>query len=262
MIFYFSSTGNSKLVADILAAQLSESRVISITDCLRSNECSFTLRAGEQVGFVFPVHGWRVPYIVRDFISRLTISNYAISTYTYSLCTCGDSTGETMKLFECHLKEAHFHLNASFSVIMPESYIGLPFMKLDKELVCAAKYANARVRIRKYADLISDSRGGEHLDKGPLPGFFSGFVGGFFYNHLITDSHFHLDEKKCIECGQCSMSCPVGDISWEKGKFPSWNHNKKCLTCFACLHHCPVNAISWGWFTKGKGQYYYGRKFD
>lgn len=262
MIFYFSSTGNSKWVTEVLADQLSEKRIINITDSIRKNELTYQLKSGEQIGFVFPIHGWRVPIIVRDFIEKLKITNYNESTYTYVMCTCGDNTGEAISRMESHLKNYGLHINASFSIIMPESYIGLPFMYLDKELTCAMKYSNARVRIRKYAELISDSRGGDHLDKGSMPGLLSGFVGGFFYNHLITDSHFHVDEKKCIGCGQCSMVCPVDDIKWEKGQFPEWIHNDKCLTCFSCLHHCPVNAISWGWFTKGKGQYYYGRSFD
>lgn len=262
MIFYFSSTGNSKWVTEVLAENLSENHIVNIVDCLHNNKLDYSLLSGEQLGFVFPVHGWRVPIIVRDFIRQLRLKNYNLSTYTYVLCTCGDNTGEAILRMEHHLKDYDLHLNASFSIVMPETYIGLPFMYLDKELTCAMKYANARVRLRKFADLISDSRAGEHLDKGFLPGLLSGVFGGFFYKHLITDSHFSVDKKKCIGCGQCSMICPVDDIKWEKGSFPEWLHNKKCLTCFSCLHHCPVNAIGWGWFTKDKGQYYFGRSFD
>ena len=96
MIFYFSSTGNSKWAAKKLADKTCD-RLVSIVDVLRDGaSCEFTLKAGEKIGFVFPVHGWRVPSIVREFISRVKLQNYHESTYTYALCSCGDSAGETM----------------------------------------------------------------------------------------------------------------------------------------------------------------------
>lgn len=255
MIFYFSATGNSRWAAEMLAAKTCD-RVVSMAEVLRGDDpCEFALKAGEKVGFVFPVHGWRVPSLVREFISVLKLIHYHESTYTYALCTCGDSAGEIMKLLAGHLRDSHFHLNASFTVIMPESYIGLPFMYLDKESKEKEKCAKAAARIEKFSEWINESRGGEHVDKGAMPGFYSGFLGGFFYRHLITDSHFSVDTGKCIGCGKCEKVCPVGDISCADGNKPQWLDNGKCMTCYACLHHCPVNAITWGWFSSGKGQY-------
>ena len=261
MIFYFSSTGNSKWAAKKLADKTCD-RLVSIVDVLRDGaSCECTRNAGEKVGFVFPVHGWRVPSIVREFISRVKLQNYHESTYTYALCTCGDSAGETMKLLEGHLKEVHMHLNASYTIIMPESYIGLPFMYLDKPLREAEKIRNATIRLDKFSEWISESRGGEHLDKGAFPSLYSGFLGGFFHNHLVTDKHFSVDKKKCVGCGKCEKLCPVGDIECQEAdKTPVWLHNNRCMTCYACLHHCPKNAISWGWFTSGKGQYVWKEK--
>ena len=256
MIFYFSATGNSKWAAQQLAAKTCD-KVVSIADALQPDSAfhEYALKAGEKVGFVFPVHGWRVPSIVREFILHLRLTNYHESTYTYALSTCGDSAGETMKLFAEQLKAVHLHLNASYTIIMPESYIGLPFMYLDKEPREKEKIRNAAMRLEKYAEWISESRGGEHLDKGAFPRLYSGFLGGFFEDHLVTDKHFSVDKKKCIGCGKCEKLCPVGDIKCTDDKIPAWQHNGRCMTCYACLHHCPSNAISWGWFSRGKGQY-------
>lgn len=272
MIFYFSATGNSKWAAEKIASLVAD-KICDITTM--GDHPEYSLKAGEKVGFVFPVHGWRVPRIVSEFLKRLTLSNYNQSTYTYALCTAGDSVGETMALLAAQITERGMHLNASFSIIMPESYIGLPFMYLDTFTSANTKYYNASVKMGKYARLISESRGGEHLDKGAFPKLYSGLLGGFFTKYLITDACFHVDKKKCIGCGICEKVCPVHDVECQKDKkdsvtieasagekkgLPEWKHNGKCLTCFACLHHCPKNAISWGWFTKGKGQYYYGKK--
>lgn len=257
MIFYFSATGNSKWAAEKLAGLISD-KACDISKLDKAPE--YSLKAGERLGFVFPVHGWRVPSIVREFISALNINHYTQFTYTYALCTAGDSIGETMTFLRKELGNKGLHLNATFSVIMPESYIGLPFMYLDTYTSANTKYYNASVRLNKYATIISEGRGGEHLDKGTFPKFYSYCLGSFFEKYLITDAFFHVDKEKCIGCGLCSKSCPVNDIRQGESREPVWKRNKKCLTCFACLHHCPTNAISWGWFTNGKGQYYYGKK--
>ena len=71
MIFYFSATGNSRWAAIQLATKLQE-HLVSITDALQGN-CSYTLQNEEPIGLVFPVHGWRPPHIIAEFISKLKI---------------------------------------------------------------------------------------------------------------------------------------------------------------------------------------------
>ena len=193
-----------------------------------------------------------MPRIVSEFLKRLTLSNYNQSTYTYALCTAGDSVGETMALLAAQIKERGMHLNASFSIIMPESYIGLPFMYLDTYTSANTKYYNASVKMGKYARLISESRGGEHLDKGAFPKLYSGLLGGFFTKYLITDACFHVDKKKCIGCGICEKVCPVNGIRMEGG-YPVWTG--PCVHCQACICGCPRQAIEYGMASEGKSRY-------
>ena len=88
----------------------------------------------------FPVHGWRVPRIVSDFMQTLEFKEGNFqnknSHYTFCLLTAGDSIGRTMERFVSELKEVKtettLELNAVEAVIMPESYVGLPGMNVDK----------------------------------------------------------------------------------------------------------------------------------
>ena len=73
----------------------------------------FILKENERLGFVFPVHGWRVPKLVREFISKMKIlrepsdasaENKAKADdclknrpFTYCVCTAGDSIGLTIE---------------------------------------------------------------------------------------------------------------------------------------------------------------------
>ena len=78
MIFYFSGTGNTKWAAARLAAATHED-LIPIAPYMRADDSShniaepFILKENERLGFVFPVHGWRVPRLVREFIRKMKI---------------------------------------------------------------------------------------------------------------------------------------------------------------------------------------------
>ena len=69
MVFYFSGTGNSQWVAKSVATAFSD-RLIAIGDYFRegSEKPKFELEKGERIGFVFPVHSWGMPPIVKKFI--------------------------------------------------------------------------------------------------------------------------------------------------------------------------------------------------
>ena len=257
MIFYFSGTGNSRWAAHRLADQTGEETVFipDVTD----NNCCFTLRTDERLGFVFPVHGWRPPKLVRQFVSRLTVKmekDTPEKPYTYMVCTAGDSIGRTMEIFRDDLSRRGWSLDAAFTLIMPESYVGLPMMDVDTKEKETAKLRQARKDLDIFAGNILHRVKAEKLVKGPIPCFFSGPVGGYFVHRLVTDRKFRVEEERCIRCGKCAEVCPVHDISGGKGLLPEWLHNGRCLTCFTCYHHCPRHAIEFGKQTRHKGQYF------
>ena len=291
MIFYFSGTGNTKWAASKLAAATRED-LISIAPYMRSDDSShnlaepFILKENERLGFVFPVHGWRVPKLVREFISKMkilrepiqretsdaTIENKAKADdslknrpFAYCVCTAGDSIGLTIENLNEVISQnpslqtlGITEVSSSYSLIMPESYIGLPFMDVDPKEREIRKKENAAQELAVVCEEIFDRKEGiSRLVKGPIPWFFTKVVGGFFENVLITDKRFHVEKDRCVKCGICANVCPVGDIKGGHGEYPVWLHHKDCLTCFTCYHHCPHHAIEFGNQTQKKGQYYF-----
>ena len=274
MIFYFSGTGNSKWAAKTLALETGDT-LVSIPEVINSN-CSFTIEKDEHVGFIFPIHGWRVPNIVKEFLTKLTIKTLGEDTshvkhYCFCLVTAGDSIGKAMERFQQQLKSVaagdSLSLKAVCSLIMPESYVGLPGMDVDTKEKELEKKELASKQLKEFSNILKqhphkDSNqiwGWNQLIRGPIPYFFSGPVGGFFERFLITDKPFHVDSRRCVKCGICANVCPVGDIKGGLGYEPEWLHNGKCLTCFSCYHHCPHHAIEFGKRTQKKGQYFYNR---
>ena len=290
MIFYFSGTGNTKWAASKLASATHED-LISIAPYMRADDSShtlaepFILKKNERLGFVFPVHGWRVPKLVREFIGKMkvlraepdaagsqTLSDISGSSasagsrpFTYCVCTAGDSIGLTIENLNQTISQnpslqalGITEVSSSYSLIMPESYVGLPFMDVDpKEKEIWKKSKSAQELAVICEEIFDRKEGVSRLVKGPIPWFFTKVVGGFFENVLITDKRFHVEKDKCVKCGICANVCPVGDIKGGHGEYPEWLHHKDCLTCFTCYHHCPHHAIEFGNQTQKKGQYYF-----
>ena len=312
MIFYFSGTGNTKWAASKLASATHED-LISIAPYMRADDSShtlaepFILKENERLGFVFPVHGWRVPKLVREFIGKMkvqraesdaagsqTLSDISRNSasadasgnsasadasgisasagntagslpFTYCVCTAGDSIGLTIENLNQTISQnpslqalGITKVSSSYSLIMPESYVGLPFMDVDpKEKEFRKKSKSAQELAVICEEIFDRKEGVSQLVKGPIPWFFTKVVGGFFENVLITDKRFHVEKDKCVKCGICANVCPVGDIKGGHGEYPEWLHHKDCLTCFTCYHHCPHHAIEFGKQTQKKGQYYF-----
>ncbi len=264
MIFYFSGTGNTLHIAQLVQETLGE-RLVDMADT-PLDEARFVLKADERIGFVFPVHGWRTPLLVRRFVDALQIKVTDPHAFCYVIMTAGDSIGMAMERFLPHLERKGLTTQAVCSLVMPESYVGLPFMDVDKEEKERAKIVGAEEKLDRFLVTVKNCDGSlleeqyRNLTRGPLPSFFSGPVGAFFERYLIKDRPFKVDEALCVGCGKCAKVCPVRNISCKNGKAPEWLHNGKCLTCFACYHHCHKKAIAYGGRTKTKGQYYFGRR--
>lgn len=268
MIFYFSGTGNTRWVATEIAKALGE-ELLYIPDLIREGRYEFSLKDDERLGFCFPTHGWQPPRIVREFIERLCIDKLSNQTFCWALTTCGDNMGEAMTILNKELAantalrtEDGQPLQAEtlFSVIMPESYVCLPFMKTDPEDKELWKIENAQRQLHHIISILKDrKRGIEELEKGATPRLYSYVIGGYFNKRMITDKKFTVDGDVCIHCGKCAKVCPVDNI---KGTPPVWLHNGKCTCCLACYHYCPVHAVNYGKITRKRDQYYFNRRAD
>ncbi len=258
MIFYFTGTGNTKWVSKLLSEAIGE-KMVYIPDALRKGAFEYNLVKDETIGFCFPTHGWQPPRIVRHFISRLILKN-ASAHFCWALTTCGDETGETMTLLNKDLAKIGLQASTQFAIIMPESYVGLPFMYTDTEEKEKSKIAHAREVLPHIIATIREHKSGViELVKGPFPRLYSYAIGAYFNARMVNDKKFTVDKDKCIACGKCEKICPVDNI---KGTPPEWIHNGQCTSCLACYHYCPTHAINFGKITRKRGQYYFNKRGD
>lgn len=214
-----------------------------------------------MVGFCFPVHGWWEPKTLSRFVRKMRIQGITSRTYCFTVCTAGDTVGMACREFQRLLGKRGLSCVFGSSVIMPESYVGLPFMDVDSEPKERVKIAAAIKKISAITRQIERRESGFlTVDTGRWKRINTYFLGRLFRRFLITDRPFRVNTTLCSRCNLCQKVCPVHNIAAGDEGLPVWLHNQECLTCFACYHHCPKKAIEFGIRTRGKGQYFFHGK--
>ena len=282
MIYYFSGTGNSLYVARQLADALGE-QLCPIAPLLftrgggRLSDANLPSieggGGGGSVGLVFPVHAWGIPNVVEQFVRNLSHSpkgGAGRGLYLYTVMTCGDDMGYADEILE---KALGRKLDAAFSVQMPNTYVCLPGFDVDSDEACKEKYVQEEIAVKEIAACVSERRRVRRLKRGTFPWTKTYIIRPLFNRYLLTDKYFNVDALRCVSCGRCRKSCPVGNIILAspqpspKGKglkslplggdleeaIPHWQSH--CAGCLACYHACPYHAINFGRMTQKKGQY-------
>ncbi|MDD4141232.1 MAG: EFR1 family ferrodoxin [Bacteroidales bacterium] len=253
MIFYFTGTGNSKWIAELLSQKLDE-RLVSINELLKSEIPSydFDVKEGERIVLVFPVYSWGLPTPIRLFIERLKLTG-ATEKEVYAVATCGDNAGLMDKMLKKKLEENNLHLASCHTVQMPNCYIVIPGFDVDRDEVADDKIAHAEARVDLIVKAILENRQDKTLySKGSLPWIKSRLIYPSFIKYTYK-TKFYATEA-CNHCGLCAKLCPMNNITIKDGS-PAWS--EKCVQCLACINRCPQRAIEYGKITPKKGRYYF-----
>jgi NAD-dependent dihydropyrimidine dehydrogenase PreA subunit/flavodoxin len=254
MVFYFTGTGNSRWIAQCMAEAFSE-EAVAMSAFLKDERIvlpTFTLRANERLGFVFPVHAWGAPQPVCKFIEQLQLRTYD-GQLIYGVFTCGDECGRTREMFVKMIREKGWDSRHVYSVQMPNTYIVFPGFDVDAKEIETAKIAKARLLLPSVIKAINDDRPIEAYRKGSLSFLKSRVIYPQFIKHAMSSRPFYTTDA-CIACGRCVEFCPVRNLSMKDRK-PLWGN--RCVQCLSCIHRCPARAIEYGRVTRNKGRYYF-----
>ena len=255
MIFYFSGTGNTRLVALRLGELLGE-RVVEM-DVRGDAAPAFTLGEGERVVWCFPIYSWGVPPVVARFIGRVALSG-AEGARHYMVCTCGDDCGNADRQWRRRLAARSWHGAEAYSVQMPNTYVLMKGFDTDSREVAAAKLATAPAAIAAIAEAIMAGRPANYT-RGRWAWIKSAIIYPWFCRFDMSPKPFSVNGG-CTACGLCSRICPTGNISAGADGHPCWGDD--CALCLRCYHSCPRRAIRYGRATEGKGAYLAPRRLS
>ena len=249
MIFYFSATGNSKYVAERIAAA-TDDHVVFLQDVIRSRCYQFDVSQEKRIGFVTPTYYYGLPSILNFFLEKLHLTGYS-GQYVYLVLTCGGSTGDAAGQMGKLLKKKGITLSAQFGVPMVDNYIPLSRIAdqdaIDKKLDDAEEYIDeARRAIR------AQGIGDYNRCQGRAPGVMTAMAYPAYARGRSTKPFLVTDE--CMSCGLCQEICPCGAISLTEGR-PVWV-KAQCVRCLGCLHRCPAGAIHWKKAEEDQGRYF------
>ena len=246
-IFYFTGTGNSLKIAQILAAKESDTTLVSMAKKLD--------RAGVEapvglVGFVFPVYYCGLPQIVHEFIPNMPLEQ---ANYVYIVATYGATGGNGGCISQAKrlLAAKGKALNAGFYVKSVDIFILWTW-----DIPAQEKQPQTHERAHKKAEWIAQM---VHHKKDHIDTSLVEYIGPILFRHqhfiktVQTADRAFYSADNCISCGLCEKVCPTKNIELRAGE-PMWK-GESCQRCLACLHLCPVAAIQYGKVTIKRHRY-------
>lgn len=233
ILYYFSGTGNTLMLARLLAKELDDTEIINIVSC---NELPPAPEA-DMVGILFPVYAFGLPKIMYNFVkNNLQTTD---DTYVFSLTNYGSVGGPTALLqLKTLLKNKNRRLNAGFGLSMPSNYI--PFGGAESQEKQNKSFLKAAGKINKIAKVIKSRPENYFYKKNRIPLFIGKFLYKFFFRNRWADAKKFYVNDNCETCENCIKICPNQNIKIIEER-PSWNDN--CEQCMACLQWCPAVAI-------------------
>ena len=244
VLYWFSGTGNSLMIAKTIAAELGGAEMVPM---LRADRAADVV--AERVGLVFPVYAFGPPGAVLRFARAVAIPAGA---YVFSVATMGGLAGGTHRRLRAVLRRRGIELAGGWSVIMPGNYTPMygaePAGKIEKTL------AKVPARVGEIAAAVNRGERGRIEDSVPPFNWVGALANRAGLSRFRGADRKFIVQSQCTHCGLCARVCPVENIRMENGT-PVWQH--RCEQCMACLQWCPVEAIQFGKATVGRRRYHH-----
>jgi len=243
MVIYFTGTGNSRYLAQLLGKKLND-EVVDAAKLIREEEHPKFSSALPYV-FVGPAYAWRLPRVFEDWIR---VCSFEGDRRAYFVVNCGSSILGAGAYAEKICHEIGLSYMGVAEVVMPENYIAMfsaPDESEAQEIIAkaAAKTEALAESVRKEEPFV--------LKTSPLKHLGSALLNFGFYRFTISAKKFYATDA-CVACGRCVENCMLHNISLKDGK-PVWGD--ACTHCMACICKCPAEAIEYGRHSVGLRRY-------
>jgi ferredoxin/flavodoxin len=246
VMYYFSGTGNSLIVAQDIAENI-HAPLIPIPS--QREKKSIAIDA-DIMGIVFPVYYGDLPPIIGRFAEKLeTIDD----TFIFAVCTYGGGVGDSLTTLGRIIHSHGGELSAWYGVHMPQNAFSKPwenhekiFKKEKKKAEIISKKSNMKKKGIFFSDMIS------YAILFPFNPLFKYLAKRGLAKLTDSSSFLSMEElihrsdvgykatEECTGCGICSHVCPVDNIQIIDDR-PVWLHH--CENCLACYAWCPHKAI-------------------
>lgn len=236
VIVYFSGTGNTELVTDLVARELTKNFLVDVVrvEDIRRGKAEFDLKKYDMIGVGYPIYGFNAPKIIADFIEQLPNAS-ALKAFVFSTCAgplyLNDiASFGVKKLLQAKgievFYERQIYMPANIATRYPD--------EVAKQLCNAAirKSAEMAEEIGAYKIRLRRDRMGPRLMK---------WMYAWERNAWkLVSKDFRVLES-CNGCKKCVQACPMDNISYRDGEIL---FGEQCTACYRCVYQCPEKAIS------------------
>ena len=218
---YFSPTGGTKKVADILAKELF-SEYVNVDLCRNIREASFD--ANDVCVVSVPSYGGRVPAVAIERLRKIS----ANGAKAILVCVYGNRAWEdTLTELQDTLEDCGFVCIAAVAAVAEHSVF--------RSFGAGRPDETDRAELAEFAKLI-----GQKLERGDYAMLALAGSHGTYREFKGTELKPAVTGR-CLGCGICVRECPAGAIDFED---PRITHAEKCISCMRCIKVCPKKARS------------------
>ncbi len=240
-IIYFSSSGNTKYVAQLIKNGLKfanfEPELIPL-NTLNINILDF--EKIEVFGIGAPIYAMTFTLNVIEWIKKLPIAKKKTKFFLFD--SNAGLPGQSIKQIKKILVQKNYKFIGALEIIVP-----------TRDSVFESKYFKYVKWSRKKIDKIFQFGIGlgkvisteEDILDWSNPTLFGSLIRAYFQKlekvfYKYASCLISYNQNRCIECRACEKGCPTKALIFTMK--PVINH-KKCILCFQCLRNCPENAL-------------------
>ena len=254
-IDYYTGTGGSKLVAELLAKELKTNNInVEVNRIYRDKIIGIDEIKADYYILIFSVHSFNAPQPVYEWVEHL--KGNCCKTALISVSGGGNVLSNTASRCKTvkFLKKSNFKVIFQEMVRMPNNWMKAPNQK---------KYTSILSKLPRKISTISQSVLSEKKARKII----------YWIDYLI--SALGEAEKKgttkfgegikvlssCTGCGLCAKNCCSSNIKMENNTETTSQQKPKignrCDMCLGCVYNCPQKALypTWGAFQVDKNGY-------
>ncbi len=233
---YFSPTGGTKLIATTMATAMAKELGLPMAEyditLPRNRESLPRFTKGELVLIATPTYAGRIPNKILPELERLLCAegSPALCLSVYG----GRSNDEGLRELVLLSESLGFNVIAASACVDRHSMSKVLAAHRPNEQDMQAFAAFGAKAARKAAEAPTPVE----LDREtPIAPYYRPFKEDMTPAVFLKAKPLTVEDR-CVSCGACAGSCPMGSISAEDFKTVSG----MCIKCHACVRICPTGA--------------------